>query len=102
QVNKTPRPQVNTPREFARAQQLIREALRYGDVPAKEVYAKAKTEGISTATLERAKEGLARSYRNPAVRKRPWYWGLLEDEVLRSVDDDVVVVSRTSSSSSST
>jgi hypothetical protein len=93
-------PQVNrVPRELGRAQQLIREALRYGDVPAKEVLAAAKMAGISSATLDRAKDGLARSYRNKELPGAPSYWALLEnEEPYGHFDDDDVVTTASSSS----
>ena len=58
---------------------MLRVMLADGDLAAKDVYANAKAQGISPATLERAKKGLAASYRNEEVAGSPWYLRLEGD-----------------------
>jgi len=87
-VNKTPRLNL-----WGEAREMLQEMLRDGDQPAKNIYAEAERRGISPATLERAKRGLATSYKNKELPGAPWYWRL--DPHIR--DDDVVVTRTTSS-----
>lgn len=57
------------------AQDWLRKTLQDGPVPANEMEAKRKAAGISLATLNRAKKGVASSERNG----EGWDWWLIED-----------------------
>lgn len=66
------------PKPKAAAVAFLREMLKDGPVPAKEIEALAADEGINATTLNRAKVGVAESFASRHDGVLGWYWRLIE------------------------
>jgi putative DNA primase/helicase len=69
------------------AKAFLRKVLAEGDLPVKQIYAAAKAEGISSATLERAKAIVAVSSRRPDDGVPCWRL-VADDDTAQTTDDD--------------
>jgi len=73
-----PNPKRGRPDKAAPVHDFLRDMLKAGPIPANMLYDRATERGISKATLNRHKKGVAQSYATHGPEGVVWYWKLVD------------------------